>query len=304
MKKQHIITIVCIFSFILQNSQLCYTNINCYNKQNNALRTLLSESSLHEFITIEYDKNFTDYGFPGNGTQDNPYRIENYSLDEIEYLNGIVIINTTKHFLIQNCYLMAFWSAIYIENVSDGTAVIRENTLLQSEVGIAVKDSNGVQIINNICGPYNNFGIFLSTTSNSIAKQNTCYQNIDYAIFSVESVSNYYWNNNCSYNFNAGMVLYEETNASIINNICNYNLRGGFFEVTNSTIKGNIFDNNYCYGCIFTKTGFSTISYNLFCYNTEYGCFVEDVDNCGFIGNYFANNSLYGLLLNKYSSNN
>ncbi|MCE7739772.1 MAG: right-handed parallel beta-helix repeat-containing protein [Candidatus Heimdallarchaeota archaeon] len=256
MKKYQVIIVIFLSSLILFDFKSSLAHNSTYYNHVNADITVVKESSLIEFITIVNDTNFTDYGFPGNGTQDNPYRIEYYSLDEIEYLNGIVIINTTKHFLIQNCYLMALWSAIYIENISDGTAVIQENTLLKSDVGIAVKNSNGVQIINNICGPYNNLGIFLSNTSNSIVKQNTGFQNEDYAICSVESVSNLYWNNNYSFNINAGMVLYQESNATILNNICNYNSRGGFFEVTNSTIKGNMLDNNHFYGCILTKTGF------------------------------------------------
>ena len=34
----------------------------------------------HGPINIEYDSNFTDYGFPGAGTAGDPYRIENYNI--------------------------------------------------------------------------------------------------------------------------------------------------------------------------------------------------------------------------------
>ena len=304
MKKYQIIRVISLSSILLLTFNLSHAHDSTYYKHMNADITVVRESPLTELITIEYDENFTDYGFPGNGSKENPYRIENYSINALEYHNGIVIINTTKHFIIQNCNLMAFFSAIYIENVSDGTAVIRENTLLKSDFGLVVMNSNGVQIINNICGPYNEYGIFLPRTSNSLVKQNTGFQNIYNAIRSVKSVSNIYMDNNCSNNFNTGITLEKDSNASAINNICNNNLRGGIFKVTNSTIKGNRFDNNYHYGSLLTTIKSSTVSYNLFCFNAEYGCLAEDVDNSTFIGNYFENNTLYGLLLDEYSSNN
>ena len=46
-------------------------------------------------IIITNDSNFTDYGFPGNGTLSNPYRIENLNITT-NASSGIEIINTSK----------------------------------------------------------------------------------------------------------------------------------------------------------------------------------------------------------------
>jgi len=59
-----------------------------------------------EPIIILNDNNFTDYGFQGNGTLANPYSIENYNITTSSEI-AINIINTTKYFIIKNCFINA-----------------------------------------------------------------------------------------------------------------------------------------------------------------------------------------------------
>ena len=40
----------------------------------------LQAYDIHEPINIENDTSFVDYGFPGEGTPGDPYRIENYNI--------------------------------------------------------------------------------------------------------------------------------------------------------------------------------------------------------------------------------
>jgi len=42
-------------------------------------------------ITITNDANFTDYGFPGTGTKENPFRIENYSIVDKTYERALLL---------------------------------------------------------------------------------------------------------------------------------------------------------------------------------------------------------------------
>ena len=105
----------------------------------------------HEAIFINNDNNFTDYGFSGVGSENSPYIIENLNITTtIEY--GIEIVNTTKHFVIRNCYVDAFQRGIKIINSSDYTATIRNNICPNNNfAGIHIEDSNYVIVSNNTC---------------------------------------------------------------------------------------------------------------------------------------------------------
>ncbi len=60
----------------------------------------------HKPITILKDEDFEKYNFLGNGTESNPYIIENYNITTEEDI-AIYISFTTKYFIIRNCYLNA-----------------------------------------------------------------------------------------------------------------------------------------------------------------------------------------------------
>ena len=89
-------------------------------------KQFFSTKTPHSPIIITCDGNFSDYGFPGNGSAVNPFIIENYNIttnDEI----GISILDTTKFFIIRNCYIDAYRRGIDIENTAIGTASIINN---------------------------------------------------------------------------------------------------------------------------------------------------------------------------------
>jgi len=56
----------------------------------------------HDPIEITSDEDFL--AFPGSGTYEDPYLIENYNITSSTSF-GIHITSTTKHFLIRNCYI-------------------------------------------------------------------------------------------------------------------------------------------------------------------------------------------------------
>ena len=63
-------------------------------------------------IVINKDSEFSvKYRLPGKGTKDDPYRIENRVINT-EKMWGIAITNTSKHFIIQNCFIKASINSI------------------------------------------------------------------------------------------------------------------------------------------------------------------------------------------------
>jgi len=192
-----------------------------YQLTNPAIRSLVPRDP----IVIVNDDNFTDYGFLGSGSSGEPYIIENY---EIITSNdtGIYINGTTKHFVVRNCYVHAYWDGIVIEYAAEGTVSITNTTCSNNRGdGIRVFYSNNATLTNNICN--NNYywrskGISLSHSLGSTVINNTCNINVWYGIFVRYSPETILINNTCQANA-IGIVLEYSIGASIINSICTNN---------------------------------------------------------------------------------
>jgi len=78
----------------------------------------------HDPIYITSDSGFAV--FPGSGTEEDPYLIDGYNITTTS--TGISITDTTKHFVIRNCYVETNYIGIYITDVADGTATVANNT--------------------------------------------------------------------------------------------------------------------------------------------------------------------------------
>lgn len=90
----------------------------------------------HSPIRIENNSDFSLYSFPGNGTVDNPYIIENLSISNGS-ISNIVIINSSAHFIIRNFVLDGIsgnYTGISLTNVSN--AQIINNSISKTSIGI------------------------------------------------------------------------------------------------------------------------------------------------------------------------
>ena len=162
-------------------------------------------------IVIWGDADFGKYHFPGKGTTDDPYIIDSYIIiTEEDY--AISIVQTTKHFIIQNCVLQARISAINLFYVAAETAKINSNVCSNSaRAGIYIDISAHVSIVNNTC--YNNFEHY---DSSGIELIHSPYAEVI--------------NNSCSFN-SIGIYFREDCSHSVISdNTCFYNKVGIYFD--------------------------------------------------------------------------
>ncbi|MBD3158724.1 MAG: hypothetical protein GF309_08055 [Candidatus Lokiarchaeota archaeon] len=103
----------------------------------------------HGPITIIDDANFTDYGFPGNGSQSNPYIIEGYNITTDG--DCIYIENVQSHFeirgnLLASATTKAGWG---VRIVTTGNhSLVYNNTVVDKNRGIGAMEAP-VDIINN-----------------------------------------------------------------------------------------------------------------------------------------------------------
>ncbi len=140
-------------------------------------RSSLSSLTPRSTIYLYSNSDFVTSGFPGSGTASDPYRIENFLIeDQVGY--GMYIAGISAHFVIQNCVIRnVTHSGIKLVNTDDGVATLRNNTIntVQSR-GILIINCLNVTIDGNNCTA-NNIGIDLENSPNCTIIGNTCDRN-------------------------------------------------------------------------------------------------------------------------------
>ena len=255
----------------------------------------------HGPIIILKDKDFKYYGFPGKGTRRNPYLIQNYNITT-NHTECIYISETTKHFVIQNCYLISNTqtslgpdtTGIRIENVKDDSIQIIGNEIHGVFQGIKIVNSRGPIIENNnisiipyecYAGPYPcaySFNTELINCENSIINNN----NLNHGELVLFSSNNSIISKNsfeCRLDIEGENIMFLENTYSGTLDITSPNaiiskntFRGTYLEILspNVTISENIFIEG---GHLFVNATEAKISDNFF---PDGGLVEVDSQNC------------------------
>ncbi|MFX1580473.1 MAG: NosD domain-containing protein, partial [Promethearchaeota archaeon] len=109
--------------------------------------------SIHQSFNITSDSEFASQGWPGLGTLETPYIIEN--LNVTAPITSILIANTSKHFVILGCWLRAegvVWGdgIVTFDNVTNGK--IEDCILIGYHTAITVYDSMNCSFTGNSIG--------------------------------------------------------------------------------------------------------------------------------------------------------
>jgi len=270
---------------------------------------------LHTSIHINGNADFASQasanGWPGDGTERNPYIIEAYEIDANGGSYGIWIENTCVWFVIRNCKV---WNAtdyntypwgtgISLANVTNGT--LENNTCSGNEKGICLNwASRNNTITNNNCYGNEGEGIYLLDATNNTITNNTCSKNRG-GIFLLGS-NNTITNNNCSNNSD-GIVVFSgvppfSSNNTITNNTCSGNSYKGIYLFSS---PNNILTNNYCFGNgygIVVVSSNNTITRN-YCLNNSCGIDFNFATYNTITNNNCSGNSEYGMRLSFSSTN-
>ncbi len=299
--------IVLIFSFCLISGSEVYNSEDhsSVSKFNNTHNSLIDSYVTHGPIEIDNDEGFINYGFPGLGTTENPYLIENYLIvTSAQY--GISIWNTSKFFIILNCYIEASRVGITISDcISWGTVSVMNNSCVSSEFdGISLRECSGAIVANNSCSSNIN-GIEILNSSNVTLSNNNCFNNINHGIFIFESPENRLSSNNCSNNFNAGILLYSSSRSTVTNNTCKYNNWHGIWlkYSTGTTVTNNTCTKNSFAGTLLSYSSRVNLANNT-CEFNDNGMRLDSADHCVLTNNLFERNQDYGLYINYASDVN
>ncbi len=176
------------------------------------------------YIFVNSDQDFINYGFPGNGTKGDPYRIENLHLD-LPYKTAIYIANTKAYFNIHNNTIEnTIYEGIVIDRVKNGTGSIQKNLIQRCFKGIWIHRSSGIYVYGNKL-QYNIItGIQISDATKLFLHNNVIYHS-QYGITMLY---------NCTYSEFRTTVIISNREYGIHINENNYNL----------TFFNNLFLNN------------------------------------------------------------
>ena len=224
-KLKALLSVILIFSIILGSfpSNSHFIEANIVEKE----KTIsLSSYTNHPSITIYNDSEMISAGFPGSGTENEPYRIEYLNITTSDY-NGIDIENVTLHYVIQHCFISAWGRGIMILRSSPGVATIYNNTITGHTYGaMEIAISLNATVAENRC-ENGRSGIVLSWSAGAKIINNICILN-DRNGISIQGNSSdcFIYNNTLEHNYNYGIRLYENPDNSTIyhNTFINNNL--------------------------------------------------------------------------------
>lgn len=281
-------------------------------------------------IVIFENRHFrTKYDFPGSGSVDDPYIIENYNFNSSADF-GIWIKYVSASFIIRNCSIYARHNDIIIDEVKGKNCVVENNTCGNSvlvfyshniqirnnkiDSKIVLLDSTDITIEKNTCSSikayhgtnYNiiirenichssAYGLELLDAVSCTISNNICYNNSEAGIY-AEGIENSLFYNNTCYNNSLGILSYLSKNNSFLFNNCSFNKEFGF-NSQNSQLM--IFTNNFCMnnsvGIAFLDVLNLTISNNVFINNTNQAISLSNTfGECEIYHNNFFNNSELG----------
>jgi len=297
--------------------------------------SLLTQYGNHAPIRIIGNDGFTpENGVTGgNGTANDPYRIENWVIvSDGSASQGIFIHDTDAYFVIRNCMVSGFHhpdeyhQGIQLSVVSNGR--IEDTTMSECQTGINIRSSTENEIINCTCSDYPSdigFGIAINRSMNItilsskcykmyngieineswdiIIKKTECNNNTHCGLLSnvVDQTAMRFLIEDCMFHNNsfAGIVLRSSTqhsSYSIIRNCSFYYHQSNLYYGSYGIELTNLC-NNIIENCFFYRNAYGLELGQGSCYNS--------IRNCSFLSQYRAGVSIDGYWpFNKIQSNN
>ncbi len=279
-----------------------------------------SESYIpHDPIYIAKVSDFEKLGFEGNGTESNPYLIENLSIYVRFDGIGISIVSTSVFFIIQNCEFYSFDSksgtGIRLEKVVNGVVygcdfntlslgvsiiksekcVIDSNTFSGLGKGIYVTQSLWLNLRgNNLTN--SGYGVHLSKIDFSTLLGNNL-DKCNYGILIESGVEIQVLSNEIAGSF-FGLYLHNSVRSQSKSNIIHHSQYGVYYAYSQycNITSAELTQNKY--GISLLEIDGGTFSTNLIELNSDYGFHVKNSRDINILSNTIFDNKGIGLYLN------
>jgi parallel beta-helix repeat protein len=268
----------------------------------------------HDSISIYSDSDFSTQGWPGSGTQEDPYVIE--GLEIVTNYTCVRVSGTSVHFVIRNCLFRSLeptehQRGVRLQNVNNGSVVnctisfkgygiyslscsdlhIVNNTIHDNpNAGISMSQSSNCRIINNSVYNVVGDGLYLSNLENCSLVNNTVWNNSDdgLSIYDSECIVA---NNTVFSNLDDGIAISESSNVIVTNNTVFANSDSGVygFYAEDCVFSSNTIYQNQQNGLDVVRSGDSLIINNTIYDNGMYGLEIRYSPNCTVSDNVFQN---------------
>ena len=236
-------------------------------------------------VVIDSDSDFATkadvYGWTGNGTQGNPYVIQDMVIvTNLTGTNAITIRHTDVYFVIRNCTVTATdGDGIFFDNVSNG--VLDNNTAQNNIVGYHLSSSSIFNTMtNNIAQNNKQYGFWLDYSGINNLINNTAQKNGNNGFY-LEYSSTNILNNNTAYRNGNGFLLYQANANLLTNNTAQINAVGIklFYSSNLNTLVKNTVQNSGKYGFELWRSSSNTLTNNSIQYSDEFGMFLWRSDS-------------------------
>ena len=243
--KKNILLVISITCLVLTSFNLQIEGGNTSIKQDQIRDFAILSLTPHASFVIDSDADFITYSLPGTGIVTDPYVIDGYNITTTDAI-GIHISDTTKYFVIRNCYIDAVDYGISLYYVDYGTATIVNNTCNNNyRGGIDLYYSGGSTIVNNTCNDDLWGGIIFANSGGSTVVNNTC--NNDLSGIQLRYSNGCTITNNTLSNDGYGIYLIHSGSSTVVNNtFTNCGLR--IYEDTIDVLLSNTIENNWVNG--------------------------------------------------------
>ncbi|MGQ4876294.1 MAG: NosD domain-containing protein [Promethearchaeia archaeon] len=287
-KKEQLVLLIFVFNLIIfVNSLINYNSeknitLNPSKNDNELISEDLKSSKYWDNFTFIHIKNNWTNGvskgwIKGDGSYNNPYIIENMTIDATGSPTGCgILIEDSKndYFIIRNCTIKNSGVNIY-----DG--------------GIKILNSANGTIINNNCSNNNKFGIILYQSKNATVYNNTINNNAYGIGLFGGNKKNQLSQNIIRSNSKCGINITLSANNSINGNNINSSTANcgiSLFKSSRNNFTQNIINGQKIGILIFNNSNNNTFYKNNIVNNSNYGVWIKtDTLSCG--DNLFYNNS-------------
>ncbi|MBS3817128.1 MAG: right-handed parallel beta-helix repeat-containing protein [Candidatus Thermoplasmatota archaeon] len=290
-------------------------NASDFSSENSIEESSNEINAEHDPIRINNNSDFADKAeknnWPGNGSEGNPYIIENYQINADGYGYGIYIGNVTDHFVVQDCSLQNSSgkekeyfrnSGIYLYNTKNGS--LEENTATNNSVGITLTDSADNLVLRNEIKENFNGTELISSTDNILASNNISRNNRYGISLSNTSSENRIESSDLFQNQESGLILNgSHQNSMIDNEFVSNNLSGiVLLSSDDNEIKTSTFKDNQR-GVRIISSVDNLLEGNTISKNKDSGLSIESSDNNIIDDNNVSLNEGNGIYLNSSNYN-
>ncbi len=226
-------------------------------------------------------------GWPGDGTEGNPYVIEGYKIDGGEE-HSIRVINTDYHLIIRGNLITGGESGIWAGNLTNGHII--NNSVIGARWGIRSRVTFNITIENNYVSSCQQWGSEISGSIGTIFRNNTLLNN-SAGVYASSTINNLIVGNIVN-NRVTGIKLHQTDNSLVMGNrLYGHEYCGiEFYRARSNTVKNNTIFGNDIFGLtVGVEPGGGSSSWNNVIYNNDFIENGQHVDNRGM--NYYYNES-------------